>query len=192
VSTPVLFLLAGPNGAGKSTFAEHILIPRTHLPFVNADVIAAHRWPGDRERQSQAALEVSRLAADARAQLMTTRTSFITETVFSHPSKLTLVQQARALGYNVFLEVVLIPEGTAVQRVIDRMHMGGHVVPEAKIRERYERLWSLVAQARDAVDRAQFYDNSSLDAPFRRVAVYEYGQVVGDPVWPTWTPSVLR
>lgn len=46
-------MLAGSNGAGKSTLAERVLIPRTHLPFVNADLIAEDLWPGDRERQSQ-------------------------------------------------------------------------------------------------------------------------------------------
>jgi len=45
MSSPVLHLLAGPNGSGKSTFVAEVLQEVTHLPFVNADVIAAHRWP---------------------------------------------------------------------------------------------------------------------------------------------------
>jgi predicted ABC-type ATPase len=190
VSTPVLHLLAGSNGSGKSTFAE-ILIARTHLSFVNADLIAGELWPGDRDEQVRHAAEVSVLAAEVRERLLDERSSFITETVFSHESKVELVRQAQQRGYTVHLHVMLVPEDLAVERVADRVETGGHLVPEEKIRGRYGRLWRLVAQARDLVDRADFYDNSSLDRPFRRVAVYEYGQLVGNPDWPVWAPRAL-
>lgn len=191
MSTPVLHLLAGPNGSGKSTFAE-ILVNRTRLPFVNADLIAADLWPGDRDEQLKHGREVSVLAAEERERLLADHTSFITETVFSHESKVELVRQARDRGYAVILHVMLVPENLAVERVSDRVLAGGHGVPEDKIRGRYVRLWALVAQARGEVDRAEFYDNSSLDQPFRRAAVYEYGELVGRAEWPTWTPVALR
>jgi predicted ABC-type ATPase len=191
MSTPVLHLLAGSNGAGKSTLAHEILVPRTHLPFVNADLIAEQLWPDDRAEQARRAVEVSRLAAEGRDRLIAQRVSFITETVFSHPSKLELLRDARLAGYTVSLHVVIVSEDLAVERVADRVAYGGHLVPEDKIRGRYTRLWSLVAQAREMTDRADFYDNSSLDAPYRRVAAYEYGQPVGRPSWPSWTPAAL-
>lgn len=191
MSTPVLHLLAGPNGAGKSTLAESILIPRTHLPFVNADLLAEQLWPGDRDEQSRRAAAVSQLAAGERDRLMAEKVSFITETVFSHPSKVDLLRRAQLFGYTVSLHIVMVPEDLAVERVADRVTFGGHTVPEDKIRGRYGRLWELVARARAMVDRADFYDNSSLDEPFRRVAVYEYGQPVGQPSWPAWTPAPL-
>ncbi len=191
MSTPVLQLLAGSNGSGKSTLAEKVLVPRMRLPFVNADVIAADLWPGDRAEQARQALAVSRLAAQERDRLMAARASFITETVFSHPSKVDLVAAARDLGYHVTLHITLVPEDLTVARVADRVAAGGHQVPEEKIRARYERLWELVARARDLADRTLCYDNSSLDKPFRRIAVYEYGQPNGTPIWPTWTPKAL-
>ena len=191
MSTPVLYLLAGSNGAGKSTLAELILIPRTHLPFVNADVLAERLWPGDRDEQSRRAMQVSELAAQERERLLASGASFITETVFSHPSKLELLRTAQQAGYTVSLHIVMVPEDLAVERVADRVAAGGHSVPESKIRGRYGRLWELVAQARGIADRADFYDNSSLDRPLRRVAVFEYGQPVGEPDWPIWTPKPL-
>jgi len=191
VSTPILHVLAGSNGAGKSTFAEKVLVPRTHLPFVNADVIAARTWPGDRDEQARRALEVSQLAARERDRLIARGASFVTETVFSHPSKVELVTRAHDAGYGVWLHVILVPEDLTVARVADRVAAGGHLVPEERIRARYSRLWALVARARDLADRAVVYDNSSLDAPFRKVAVYEYGQPVGEPRWPGWAPVEL-
>lgn len=191
MATPVLHLLAGSNGAGRSTLAQEVLVPRTHLRFVNADLIAAELWPDDRDEQAIRATEVSKLAAQERERLMGQRVSFITETVFSHPSKLDLLRRAQLIGYTVSLHIVLVPEDLAVERVADRVRYGGHTVPEDRIRQRYARLWGLVAQARHQADRADFYDNSSLGRPFRRVATYEYGVQVGQLNWPTWTPSSL-
>ncbi len=39
---------------------------------------------------------------------------FIAETVFSHPSKLDLIDHAYAAGFTVFLHVMLVPEDLAV------------------------------------------------------------------------------
>lgn len=185
---PVLHLLAGPNGAGKSTYVARILQPVTHLPFVNADVIAAERWP---HAQIEHAYEASRAAADERARLMATGASFLTETVFSHPSKVDLVDDAVARGYLVHLHVILVPVDVSVRRVAERVGDGGHDVPEQKIRDRYARLWDLVVRARSRADRAEFFDNSLARHPFRRVAEYAHGVLIGEPDWPRWTPPVL-
>jgi predicted ABC-type ATPase len=188
VSTPVLHLLAGPNGAGKTTFVTEVLGPVTHLPFVNADLIAAELWP---DEQAEHAYEASRAAAAERNRLLAARASFITETVFSHPSKVDLVARAATLGYLVHVHVMLVPESLSVARVAARVAQGGHDVPTAKVKERYARLWPLVAAARDLADRATFYDNSRAAKPFRVVATYDRGRLVGEPSWPAWTPDAL-
>jgi predicted ABC-type ATPase len=188
VSTPVLHVLAGPNGAGKSTFVRELLQPVTRLPFVNADEIAAVRWPG---HEAEHAYEASSAAAAARTELLDARRSFITETVFSHPSKVDLVRRGVAAGYLVTLHVVMVPVEVTVQRVDYRVADGGHAVPEAKIRERYERLWPLVVEARGHADRTAFYDNSTAGSPFAAVATYERGRLVGAARWPRWVPEAL-
>jgi len=122
---------------------------------------------------------------------MAARVSFITETVFSHPSKVDLVVQATAVGYLVHLHVVMVPESLPFARVVARVAGGGHDVPEQKVRERYARLWPLVVTARDLADRVTFYDNGRAASPFIVVAAYERGRLVGEPAWPAWTPCVL-
>ncbi len=188
MSSPVLHLVAGPNGAGKSTLVAEVLQPVTGLPLVNADVIAAQRWP---QAQPEHAYEASHLAAQQRRRLMDARSSFITETVFSHPSKLDLVIEAQRLGYLVHLHVVMVPASLPVARVACRVAHGGHDVPEQKVLDRYHRLWPLLAAARAVTARTTFYDNTRAAAPFRVVARYERGQLVGVPEWPRWTPADL-
>ena len=188
MSTPVLHLLAGPNGSGKSTFVDRHLAPATHLPFVNADVIAARTWPGDEVAH---AYEASRLSADERRRLLGVRASFMTETVFSHESKVDLVRWAVDLGYLVTLHVVLVPVELSLARVADRVARGGHAVPEEKVRARHARLWPLVARAATQSDRAMFYDNTRATSPFRQVAELDHGAPVGLPDWPVWAAPEL-
>ena len=151
-------LVVGPNGSGKSTFIAFTLAPL--LPgsvVVNADEIAKQRWPED---PAAHAYEAAQIAADTRSKLVELGHSFIAETLFSHPSKLDLIQAARRAEYVVVLHVLLVPEDLAVQRVKYRVLAGGHDVPQAKIRERYRRLWALVAEAVARSDTATAYDNS--------------------------------
>ena len=184
-----LDLVVGPNGAGKSTFVELTLAPL--LPgsaFVNADEIARQRWPDDPVSH---AYEAARVAAETRAKLIELGASFIAETVFSHPSKLELIDAARAADYTIVLHVLLLPEELAVERVRHRVNAGGHQVPENKIRERYQRLWGLVAAAITRCDSTTVYNNSGLKGP-RIVAQMSHGFLIGSAAWPAWTPGALR
>jgi len=183
-----LDLVVGPNGAGKSTFVRLTLaavLPRAS--FVNADLIAQQRWPGEAESHSY---EAARIAAATREALIGRREPFIAETVFSHPSKLDLLREADAAGFYTALHVVMVPEELAVARVAARVAAGGHAVPEEKIRGRYHRLWPLVADATALADAASVYDNSRRNGP-SVVADLSHGFLVGNPLWPDWAPDAL-
>lgn len=186
---PVVHLIAGPNGAGKTTFYERILTPATHLPFINADLIAKALWPGHEEAHGY---DASRLAETRRRETLEQRQSFIAETVFSHPSKLDFIREAKAAGYLVYLHVILVPEELTVVRARLRVEQGGHSVPEEKVRARFQRLWTHVVDAISLADEAVVYDNTRADRPFREVAHYADGAVIGAPKWPRWCPAELR
>jgi len=183
--TAVLHVLAGPNGAGKSTLAERVLLPVLHLPFVNADRIAAEIWPAEAEAR---AYDAARLAEARRRALLDARRSFVTETVFSHASKTELVRDASRLGYRVHLHVILVPLELSLRRVPERAAHGGHSVPPEKIRERYERLWAHVDDARAIADVTTVYDNSTARTPFKPVARYTQGELDWSHDWPGWSP----
>jgi predicted ABC-type ATPase len=180
---PLLHLLAGPNGSGKTTFYEQVLGPVTGLPFINADVIARELWPGSGPDRSY---EAAKLAEQRRDEMIARRRSFIAETVFSHPSKIELVRQARRAGFLVVVHVIVAPLALSMRRVEARVLHGGHDVPDDKQRERYPRLWPLVAEALTLADEGFVYDNSSARAPYRIVARFESGTLIGDTDWPTW------
>jgi len=165
-----------------------VIEPVTHLTYVNADEIAAERWPSD---PSEHPREAARLADDLRAEMLEARRSFASETVFSHPSRLEMVRTAVDRGYLVTIHVVLVPEELAVQRVADRVNQGGHAIRESRIRQRFGRLWPLVVDAVRVAEEAFAYDNSSASCPFRQVAHFYRGHIVGTPQWPSWAPEPL-
>lgn len=181
-----LDLIVGPNGAGKTTFVRKVILPNAPggTAFVNADEIARQRWPNDPEQKSYEAAEV---AAATRAALIAAGRPFIAETVFSHPSKLDLITHAHAAGFHVALHVLLVPEDLTVLRVERRVASGGHSVPEAKIRGRYQRLWALVREAMIGSDTAVVYDTSPRARPVI-VAQLTSGAPVGSVRWPSWAP----
>ncbi len=185
---PVLHLLAGPIGAGKSSYVRDVLAPATHLPFINANEIAASRWSDEQEVH---AYEAAQIAEAQRRDRIAAWDSFISETVFSHPRKLQLVSDAADARYLVHLHVILIPVVLTVQRVHERERRGGHTVLEQMIRDRYERLWAHLGSAIQIADVTEVFDNSSARAPFQLRATYQHGALIGTPSWPQWTPDVL-
>lgn len=182
-----LDLVVGPNGAGKSTFVEFVLAAaRPSTTFVNADVIAAQRWPDDPLAHGH---DAAVAAARARDALVARGEPFVAETVASHPSKVELVRRAVAAGYHVHVIVVAVPEDLAAERVRLRVAAGGHDVPEDKVRARWARLWGNVAEMIAAATSAEVFDNSG-PGP-RTVATFVAGEVVGAPRWPAWMPAEL-
>lgn len=162
---PVFYLLAGPNGAGKSTLYRALVNSGTSPPdaeFVNADLYeAAHlQYISDAQARSEAA----RVWADARrAQCLVQGHSFVSETVFSHESKLELIREAQTAGFFVLLLVVALDEPERLlQRVAQRVREGGHSVPQDRILARYPRTLANLRQAVRLADAALLHDSHSL------------------------------
>ena len=102
------------------------------------------------------------IAAFVRAQLLESGRSFSFETVMSHPGKITLLRNAKAEGVRTYLYFVATDNVELnVGRVGVRVQVGGHAVPEQKIRERYYRSLALLPDAVRAADRAYLFDNST-------------------------------
>ena len=160
MTPPKIIIIAGPNGAGKTTFAREFLPQEAGCPvFVNADLIAAGLSPFAPER---AAIQAGRLMLEAIAQHLARRESFAFETTLSGRAYARQIPQWRQLGYYVKLFFFSLPSAeTAVRRVAERVRQGGHDIPEATIRRRFDagkRLFFEVYQP--LVDQWAFYDNA--------------------------------
>ncbi|MET0271672.1 MAG: zeta toxin family protein [Phenylobacterium sp.] len=174
---PAVHILAGPNGAGKTTLYEAFVRRATNAEFVNADRLSLEALGRHALTREDAELG-QRLANERRDALLAGRQSLVTESTFSHPSKLELVRKAKALGYTVVVYHVNVQTADdAVARVTAREGHGGHPVPEANIRGRYERNPPLIREAVMLADLAHVFDNSRLGALPRRIIAFEAGKV---------------
>ena len=182
---PTVFLIAGPNGAGKSTFYDTVLKPRIAAPFINADLIQRDEL---RDSSMEASYRAAGIAGVRRAACIDAGKSFVTETVFSHPSKLELLIDARARGFRLFVfHLGLLSADLAVARVQERAKEGGHPVPENKVRERFVRNAPLIRTAVLMADRAAVYDGSGLNEPPGLLLRFERGRIeYRQDVLPAW------
>lgn len=106
---------------------------------------------------------VASICADfIRQRLLALGVSFTFETVMSHESKLLLIDQARSLGFRVYLYYIATEDPIInVSRVENRVRLGGHDVPREKILSRYHRSLELLLPAIEKTNRAYIFDNSS-------------------------------
>jgi predicted ABC-type ATPase len=194
---PVFYLLAGPNGAGKSTLYKALTLQGTIPPdveFINADLYeAAHlQHIADLRARSEAA----RMWADARrAELLKASQSFVSETVFSHESKLGLLQEAQQSGFFVMLIVVCLDDPqTLIARVASRVEEGGHAVPHERILARYPRTLANLAVGVRVADLAILYDSEAVSPGTHKMVAICRGQLTdekADPL-PAWAEKVLN
>jgi predicted ABC-type ATPase len=185
---PALFLLAGPNGSGKSTLQSYLarrFRAIGDIEFVNADHIAKHLpGPDSPER----AREAQKKADARRAELIAAGTSFCTETVFSHESRVELIREANNAGFTVYLIAVCVENpAIAEMRVQQRVARQGHDVPSDRIHQRYPRTLRNLAQAARIADCTLIFDNSRVNAIPRLVFAAGMGRLVHEssdvPAW---------
>ncbi len=109
-----------------------------------------------------------------RKKLLIAKQRFSFETVFSHESKLAIMQQAVEAGYKVYLYFVSTesPEINKY-RVELRTKKGGHFVPPDKIENRYFRSLELLYKACQLSYQVFFFDNSQENTPFKMFAHFK-------------------
>lgn len=91
--------------------------------------------------------------------------SFTTETVFSHPSKLALLQQARKAGFKTYLYFIATEKAEInIGRISGRVFKGGHNVSSQKIRDRFPRSLAMLSEAIPFCDRVYVFDNTQFNA----------------------------
>jgi len=185
-----LWILAGGNGAGKSTFYKTRLEP-LGLPFINADILAKQLYP---EQAEQRSYEAAKIAELMRVQLLQQGRTFCFETVFSHPSKIDFVAQAKAMGYEIVLVFIHLDAVSLNQaRVAQRVSEGGHSVPADKVSSRIPRVMKNIQQALPLFEHCYLLDNSRMDDPFQQIAEIHNGNVLLKTASvPEWAKNLLK
>jgi predicted ABC-type ATPase len=145
-----LWLIAGPNGSGKTTLADRFFGKMlAKVQRLNPDAVTRSRLnrlgfsgfadvPSDvQNREFRSAAVDVEAAIEAMIRV---EARIAVETVLSTDKYRPLVEAVLSLGGEVrMIYVILQSPDINVQRVARRVALGGHDVPEAKIRDRWFR-----------------------------------------------------
>ena len=155
VKLPEVIVFAGPNGSGKTTITG---MAKTVGEYINADDIKRTTLCTD--------IEAALKAEELREKMILEKKDFTFETVLSTDRNLRLLKKAKEQGYFVRCIYVLTANADInVARVSARQAIGGHGVPEDKIRSRYSKALALIPQLVEVCDILHVYDNTK--EPFR-------------------------
>jgi predicted ABC-type ATPase len=190
---PRVIVLAGPNGAGKSTTAPLLLRDALAVEeFVNADTLAQGLSAFAPEK---VAVEAGRIMLKRLGELAEKRKIFAFETTLAARSFAPWLEGLMNSGYKSHLIFLALPNvGMAVDRVAQRVKLGGHDIPKTVIKRRFEAgLKNFFRLYRKLVFSWLFYDNSiparpllvaagdrqnvleTHDSPMYKVFLREYG-----------------
>ena len=152
---PEVIVFAGPNGSGKTTITR---MAKTIGIYINADDIKKSSLCSD--------LEAALKAEELRESMVEQGKNFTFETVLSTDRNLKLLKKAKEKGYFLRCIYVLTSNPEINKTRIDiRESMGGHTVPEEKIKSRYYKALDLVPELVEICDIVHIYDNTTV--PFR-------------------------
>ena len=161
VQPPCIFVLAGTNGAGKSSVAGAMFLAQ-NAPYFNPDeatalILSANPEISQAEANSAAWQQGKRLLERA----IKVRLSFAFETTLGGQTITALLQSALAAAIEVRIWYVGLrsPE-LHIARVRARVAKGGHDIPEARIRERYDLSRLNLIQLMPKLTELRVYDNT--------------------------------
>ncbi len=168
-----IIAVAGPNGAGKSTTAPSLLKGTLKVKeFVNADIIA-------RDNPGMTSIGAGRIMLNRMHDLADRRINFAFESTMASKSFAPWIARLSKTGYKFYLVFLWLPSAElAIDRVKERVRMGGHDVVSDTIRRRYRTgINNFFSIYQKIADIWYFYDNS-IDVP----KLVAYGKKTGRPV----------
>ena len=122
-----------------------------------------------------------------KEQCLKHRISFSFETVFSHLAKIDILKRAQAAGFKTYMYFVATENPVInVNRIKERVALGGHDVPEEKTRSRYLRCMEQVRYALPYLNRAYFFDNSTQQSLYLAEYESEVGFTLHSELLPSW------
>jgi predicted ABC-type ATPase len=168
---PCIYVLAGTNGAGKSSLAGAACL-RAGVEFFNPDqatrlILARNRGLGLEAANSAAWQQGTRLLDRA----ITERLTFAFETTLGGRTITARLERALAVGLEVRVWYVgLSSPELHLARIRARVARGGHDIPEARVRARYDSSRLNLIRLLPRLTELRVHDNSAEADPAAGVA----------------------
>lgn len=99
---------------------------------------------------------------------------------------------ARSAGYRIVLHYVCVDSpDQSLDRIRNRVALGGHDVPEPDVRRRFRRSLENLPGAMTRADEVVLYDNTDPDLPHREIAIFAADTWWTAEILPDWAATAL-
>lgn len=148
-------IIAGVNGTGKSSLrgvleGQNVLLGH----IIDADAIA--------KENNFDNIKAGKKAIDEINYCLENNISFTQETTLAGHRIVRTIKQARKQGYYITMYYVgLNSMEESLQRIANRVKKGGHNIPEADVKRRFEKRISSLGKVIPLCDEIIFYDNEN-------------------------------
>ena len=181
---PTLHVVAGPNGCGKSTLTR--MSGFSLVDVIDPDAIRQGDASGN-------AAQAAREALRRRQGALGAGRTHLVETTLAGSGMLRHLNAARRRDYRIDLHYVSVrTPGQALDRIRNRVALGGHDVPEVDVRRRFTRSHQNLPAAMASADGVVLYDNTEPDRPFREIAILRDSSLWIANELPDWAAEALE
>ncbi len=156
---PVLYVLAGVNGAGKSSVGGYLL-EKAGLTWFNPDTFARELLASTGCEQGQANAAAWQEGMRRLDQAVANNANYAFETTLGGRTVPARIKAASETHDVLMWFCGLSSPELHLARVKARVAVGGHDIPEAKIRERYPAALANLIALMPCLAHLQVYDNS--------------------------------
>lgn len=192
-----IYVLAGSNGAGKSSILGAMML-EAGADYFNPDLEARRvRSANPGISQEEANGIAWRLGRDLLERAIREQKTFALETTLGGTTIASLLESALSDGLEVRVWFVgLATPELHIARVRSRVARGGHDIPDAKIRERFDRSRQNLIRLLPLLTELRLFDNSTeadleggvppqpkLILHFRKRKIIEACEVLKVPDW---------
>lgn len=162
-------IIGGVNGTGKSSFVGSLKMQTTELGIIiDPDKITSS--------VNGNIIQGARIAIKQIENCIEKGISFTQETTLTGAKTTVTAKMAKEKGYYIKLYYIgLDSQEESIKRIKNRVEKGGHNIPEADVKRRYENRFKTLKEILPYCDEAIFVDNYN---GYAEIAEYKNGELI--------------